>query len=64
MAGDTIRLYEFNVSTDWLYCMCYFEVYATVVGIAPGTYTAEVYARDFPDDPIELVDRRQIILGD
>lgn len=63
LVEDTIRFYEFNVSDDWQYCMCYFEVYATVIGIIPGTYVAEVYARDYPDEPIELVDRRQIILG-
>ncbi|MFH1686657.1 MAG: hypothetical protein ABIE70_03950 [bacterium] len=64
LVGDTIRFFEFNVSDEWQYCMCYFEVYAVVTGIVPGTYIAEVYTRDYPDEPIVLADRRQIVLGD
>lgn len=62
MSNDTLRFYEFNVSEDWLYCMCYFRVWATVTGIVPGTYVAEVYARDYPYDPIQLIDHRTIVL--
>ncbi len=63
LVGDTLRFYEFNVSEDWLWCMCYFRVWATVVSIDPGTYVAEIYARDHPEEPIELIDRRMIVLG-
>ncbi len=61
-AGDTLRFWEFNISDDWQYCLCYFEVNATVINIAPGSYVAEVYARDQLEEPIVLVDRQTIML--
>jgi hypothetical protein len=60
--GDTLRFYEFNVSEDWMYCMCYFRVWATVAGIESGTWVAEIYARDLPEEPIQLIDRRTVVL--
>jgi len=64
VAGDTLRFYEFNVSEDWVFCICPFNITATLAGVAPGTYVAEVYARDYYLDPIALVDRRTLVLGD
>ncbi len=61
--GDTLRFYEFNISDDWQYCLCYFTVTATVINVSPGSYVAEVYARDNPVDPIQLVDRQTLVLG-
>ncbi|HEQ99886.1 MAG TPA: hypothetical protein ENO22_11165 [candidate division Zixibacteria bacterium] len=61
-ASDTLRFFEINVSDLWAYCMCYFAVSASVDGLAPGVYTAEVYAREPMDAPDALVDRREIIL--
>ena len=62
--GDTLRFHEFNISDDWQYCMCYFMVTATVVNISPGSYVVEVYARDNPVDPIQMVDRQTLVLGE
>lgn len=59
-AGDTLRFYEVNTSDEYAWCMCYFEVSATVVSIQPGEYIAEVYS----GEPLELIDRRTIQLGD
>ncbi|UCD18128.1 MAG: hypothetical protein JSV44_04240, partial [Candidatus Zixiibacteriota bacterium] len=61
-ADDTLRFYELNISYDAAHCMCYFELNATAVGIPPGNYVAEVYARDFPTADTYLVDRRTLIL--
>jgi hypothetical protein len=61
-AGDTLRFYEVNISDEAALCTCDFEVTATVVGIAPGTYVAEIYAQDIYS-PMVLFDRRVIELG-
>ena len=58
LAGDTLRFYEANISDQWAWCMCYFDATATVLGLPSGTYTAEVYTRDWPEDPYLLVDRQ------
>jgi hypothetical protein len=60
--GDTLRFYEFNISDEWLDCMCYFMVTATAINISPGSYVAEVYARDNLEDPIQLADRQTLVL--
>ncbi|MFH2056015.1 MAG: dockerin type I repeat-containing protein [bacterium] len=60
-AGDTMRFYELNIEENCAYCMCYFEITATVVGIAPGNYTAEIWGQDCLS-PLELKDRREITL--
>ncbi|MBD3218901.1 MAG: hypothetical protein GF310_11540 [candidate division Zixibacteria bacterium] len=59
---DTIRFIEINISNQWAYCMCYFAVSANINGIAPGSYVAEVYAREPMDAPAELIERRELIL--
>jgi hypothetical protein len=61
-ASDTLRFFEINISNLWAYCMCYFAVSASVDGLAPGVYTAEVYAREPIDAPDLLIDRREITL--
>ncbi len=60
-AGDTLRFYELNANEDCAYCMCYFEITATVIGIEAGSYIAEVWGRDCLS-PLTLVDRREITL--
>lgn len=62
MVGDTLRFYEHNVSDEWAYCECYFEVQTVVGPIPDGEYVAEVYTRDWPDEPYQLVDRRVVYL--
>ncbi|MFH1373724.1 MAG: dockerin type I repeat-containing protein [bacterium] len=59
-AGDTLRFYEINTSGEYAFCMCYFEVGASVADIPPGTYVAEVYS----EEPLVLVDQRVLQLGD
>lgn len=61
-AGDTLRFYELNVSDEYVYCMCYFEINAQVAGVTPGTYVAEVYEHQYPWEDIAFVDRRVIVL--
>ncbi len=61
-AGDTLRFYELNVSDEYVYCMCYFEISAQVAGLASGSYVAEVYERQYPGEDIGLVDQRVIVL--
>jgi len=61
-AGDTLRFYEINTSDEYAYCMCYFEVSATVNNIEPGEYIAEVYAYEPIEPPMQLIDRRVIQL--
>jgi len=63
-AADTLRFYEiayFEVGAT--YCMCYFELSAAAYGIPPGEYVAEVYDKQYPWTPTELVDRRILQLG-
>jgi hypothetical protein len=60
--GDTLRLTERNVATEFAYCMCYFDITAEIAGLPPGSYVAEVYEKQYPDSDIELVDRRTILL--
>jgi hypothetical protein len=62
-AGDTLRFYELNISTDAMYCICSFDIFAAVVNIQPGAYVAEIYQQPFPWEPIGLYDRRVINLG-
>jgi hypothetical protein len=63
-AADTLRFIEVNISDLFAYCMCYFSVTAEVVGIAPGTYVAEVYGQEPEGAPNVLTDRRTIVLGE
>jgi len=64
LAGDTLRFTETNVSDDYVYCVCYFEVTAQVAGIAAGQYVAEIYGREPMNSPPILVDRRMVVLGE
>lgn len=61
-AGDTLRFFEVNVSDLYALCMCHFEVTVSVIGILPGTYVAEIYARDISASML-LFDRRIIELS-
>lgn len=62
-ASDTLRFIEVNISDLFVYCMCYFSVGAEVIGIAPGSYVAEVYGQEPMGEPNILTDRRTILLG-
>ena len=62
-AADTLRFYKFNISNDYAYCMCYYNISAAVGGILPGEYIAEVYEQQYPGEPIQMVDNQQIVLG-
>lgn len=55
-SNDTLRFYEFNVSNQYVYCMCYFEIQAVVAGIAPGSYFLELYG----EEPTVLLDSRKM----
>jgi len=61
-AGDTLRLYETNVSEQGAYCICDYDITAVIENIAAGSYVAEVYAKDFGDEDFYLVDQRPLIL--
>ena len=61
--GDTLRFYELNFNDFTpVPCMCYFVVWANAVGIAPGTYVAELYQQAYPWSPVNLLDRRTLDL--
>ena len=60
--GNTLIFTEINTSEDAAYCMCYYELRATVQGIPPGDYIAEIYAVDYPGEPSHLVDQRPLHL--
>ncbi|MBN2227470.1 MAG: hypothetical protein JW763_08900 [candidate division Zixibacteria bacterium] len=60
--GNVLRFYERNISEEAVYCLCYFELDATVEGIAPGEYIVEVWAQDYPYSPTVLIDERILIL--
>lgn len=60
-ASDTLRFYELNIEENCAYCMCYFEITASAVGIDPGDYVAEIWGRDCLS-PLTLVDRQTITL--
>ncbi|MCK4605983.1 MAG: hypothetical protein KAU35_01680 [candidate division Zixibacteria bacterium] len=63
LVGDTLRFYEMNISSEAVYCLCYFEVVAAVEGILQGNYVAELYVQEYPDAAIYLFDRRSVSLG-
>ncbi len=55
-SNDTLRFFEFNVSNQYVYCMCYFEIQAVVAAVAPGTYFLELYG----EEPTVLLDSRKM----
>ena len=59
---DTLRFYEISIASGYATCMCNFEISATISGITPGTYVAEIYQKQYPHSDIELYDRRELIL--
>jgi len=61
---DTIRFIERNISTEAVYCLCYYNLLAAVDGITPGNYVAEVWAQYYPEEDVVLVDRQELILLD
>jgi hypothetical protein len=61
-AADTLRFFEINISADYAYCICPFDITASVAGIMPGTYVAEIWAVEPLDMPPILSDRRTLVL--
>jgi hypothetical protein len=61
-AADTLRFFEINISSDYAYCICPFDMTASVAGIMPGTYVAEIWAIEPLDQPPILTDRRTLAL--
>ncbi len=61
--GDTLRFLELTVNTNCAFCMCYFHLTASVAGIEPGRYIAEIWGEDC-ESPLVLVDRRVVILAE
>jgi len=62
--GDTLRLFELNMMRMGMYCMCYYDLSATISGLPPGAYFLEIWGQDgfWFQAPVELLDRRQILL--
>ncbi len=60
--GNVLRFYERNISEEAVYCLCYFELDATVDGIDPGEYIVEVWSQDYPNSPTVLIDQRILTL--
>lgn len=57
-AGDTLRFYEINIADIYAWCICPFDISATVVGIPSGQYVAEIWAIEPLGYPPILTDRR------
>jgi hypothetical protein len=43
VSNDTIFVTETDTSSNWAYCMCYFDMCASVTGLQSGTYFVEVF---------------------
>jgi len=43
LSNDTIYITEVDTSTDWMYCMCHFDLFASVTGLPNGMYYVEVF---------------------
>ncbi|MCX6829434.1 MAG: dockerin type I repeat-containing protein [candidate division Zixibacteria bacterium] len=61
-AGDTLRFYEINTSSQAAYCLCSYDITASASGIAPGAYVAEIYQLQYPWEQLQLFDRRTVYL--
>jgi len=59
--GDTLNFLEENVSPDPpMYCFCSYDITATVEGIEAGTYVLRVFAKDWDDEVMRLVDEQTL----
>ena len=36
-------LFEYDIATEWCYCMCYFDFTTTIYGVPPGVYVIRVF---------------------
>ncbi|MFH2037131.1 MAG: dockerin type I repeat-containing protein [Candidatus Zixiibacteriota bacterium] len=61
-AGDTLRFMELNISEVGMYCMCYFDLTATVINIPAGNYIIEIWQRDYAEIELALFERQEILL--
>ena len=50
--GDVLHLTEVEIVPDPCYCICCYNVQATIVDLAPGTYTVEFCWYDYETDEI------------
>ena len=51
--GNTIDLTEDEILTDPCYCICCYDVEATVIDLSPGTYTVEFCWYDYDTNQVE-----------
>ena len=47
ISNDTIYVTEVDTAEDYVYCMCYFDLYVSITGLQSGNYEVLVY-REFP----------------
>jgi len=43
VSNDTIYVAEVDTSSDWAFCMCYFDLCTSVTGLQNGTYFVEIF---------------------
>jgi hypothetical protein len=43
VSNDTIFVTETDTASDWAYCMCYFDMCASITGLQSGIYFVEVF---------------------
>jgi hypothetical protein len=43
VSNDTIHVTEVDTTSNWAFCMCYFDMCASVTGLQNGTYLVEVF---------------------
>ncbi|MBN2448654.1 MAG: hypothetical protein JXO22_18150, partial [Phycisphaerae bacterium] len=53
LAGDLLQLIEVEILVEPCWCLCCYDIEATVVGLAPGTYTVEYYWFDYETDMVQ-----------
>jgi hypothetical protein len=43
VSNDTVYVTEVDTTSDWAYCICYFDMCASVTGLQSGTYFVNVF---------------------
>ena len=43
VSNDTIFVTEMDTTSDWAYCICYFDLCASITGLQSGTYFIKVF---------------------
>ena len=47
ISNDTVYVTEVDTTEDYVYCLCYFDMCASITGLPPGSYEVLVF-REFP----------------